>query len=218
MENFYPILQKVVLFEGLDRKELSSILECLQAQRRSYKKGSIILSAGSKPQYVGIVLSGKLHVVKDDRGGSRSILATLAESDIFAEALCCAKVAKSPVSVLCNTDADILLVEFSRILNTCSNACMFHQKLIANMLKIIAQKNLYLQGRMELIQTKSIRDKVLMYLGGFVEKQDSCFTIPHNRQEMADYLNVERSALSHELMRMKKEGLIEYRKDRFILF
>ena len=145
------------------------------------------------------------------------MLATLGEADIFAEALCCAGVEESPVSVLADTDAAVLLLGFSRILHTCPNSCTFHQTLIANMLQIVARKNLYLQGRMEIISMKSVRAKVLRYLSALAAVHGRDFTAPHNREQMADYLCVERSALSHELMRMKQEGLIAYRKDRFTL-
>ena len=212
------ILPSVSLFKGINDDELDSMLNCLQAKTVEYRKGSILLEAGSKPKYVGVVLSGCLHIVRDEIDGNRTLLATLGEADIFAEALCCADARESPVSVLADSDAVVLLLGFSRILHTCPNACAFHQILIANMLQTVAQKNLYLQSRMEIICMKSVRAKILQYLSTLTAaKHGRTFTVPHNREQMADYLCVERSALSHELMRMKQDGLIEYQKDRFTL-
>jgi CRP-like cAMP-binding protein len=217
MKLYEEALGAVNLFKGIASDDLVSMLDCLQAHPVQFKKGKHLLRAGERPAHVGVVLSGRLHVVKDDADGNHTLLAALGETDIFAEALCCAGVAESPVTVIADTDVTVMLLGFSRILSTCSNTCAFHQKLIENMLRIVAQKNLYLQDRMDLIRTKSVRTKVLAYLGIFAKKRGTDFTIPLNREEMADYLCVDRSALSHELIRMKRDGLISYRKNSFTL-
>jgi len=110
-----------------------------------------------------------------------------------------------------------MLLSFSQILHTCPNSCAYHTKLIENMLELIANKNLQLQSRMEIISLKAVRAKVMRYLESFVPKQGRNITIPFNREEMADFLCVERSALSHELSKMKRDGLIEYKKNKFFL-
>lgn len=217
MEKFDSILPSVSLFKDIEYGQLVSMLDCLQARTVEYSKGTTLLAAGDKPEYVGVVLSGRLHIVQDDIDGNRTLLAILGEADIFAEALCCADVAESPVSVLADMDTTVLLLAFSHILHTCPKACTFHQTLISNMLRIVAKKNLYLQSRMEIVCMKSVRAKVLRYLNTLAAKQGRSFIVPHNREQMADYLCVERSALSHEISRMRKEGLIDYRKNRFTL-
>ena len=217
MKLYREALGAVNLFKGIAADDLVSMLDCLQACPVKFKKGKHLLRAGDRPEHVGVVLAGRLHVVRDDADGNHTLLAALGETDIFAEALCCAGVAESPVTVIADTDVTVMLLGFSRILSTCSNTCAFHQKLIENMLQIVAQKNLYLQDRMELIRTKSVRAKVLSYLGIFARKRGIAFTIPLNREGMADYLCVDRSALSHELIRMKRDGLITYRKNSFTL-
>lgn len=217
-KKFDDVLRAVSLFKTISSDELSSMLDCLQARAVACRKGERILEAGNRPESVGIVLSGQFQIVRDDMDGNRTLLAVLAESDVFAEALCCAGVEESPVTVLAGTDAIAMLLQFSRILNVCPDSCEFHRKLIANMLRTLAQKNLYLQDRMELIRTKSVRARVLGYLSAFAAQHGREFSIPLNREEMADYLCVERSALSHELMRMKREGLIDYRKNKFVLY
>ena len=214
---YFDVLQTVGLFKGVDADNLAAMLTCLGSETKRVGRDEIILLAGDKPQAVGIVLSGQLHIVRDDYDGNRSLLAAVTPGELFAESLCCAGVLESPVTVMVAVDSTVMLLSFSRILHTCPNACAYHTKLIENMLGIIANKNMQLQSRMEIIGLKSIRAKVLRYLGSFMPGQGQPITIPFNREEMADFLCVERSALSHELMRMKKDGLIEYKKNRFIL-
>ncbi|MCL2867616.1 MAG: Crp/Fnr family transcriptional regulator [Clostridia bacterium] len=209
-------LESVELFEGIVSAELKAMLQCLGAQTKEMKRGAIILLAGDKPQYMGIVLDGQLHVVKEDYDGNRLLLAAITPGELFAEALCCAGVPESPVTVMAERDSSVMLLAFTRILRTCPNACARHAKLIENMLKIIASKNLHLQNRLETISIKSVRAKVLRYLESFISKQGRHITIPFNRRELADFLCVERSALSHELARMRQDGLIDYKKNRFL--
>ena len=217
MNEYYDILKTVSLFGQISDTDIKSALLCLGAEIRTVPKNGIILRTGEKPVHVGIVLTGKLHIVKDDYDGNRTLIAAAAPGEIFAEALCCAGVEESPISVLADEDAKVLLLRFDNILHTCPEACPYHQKLIENMLKLVANKNLYLQNRMEIISMKSIRMKFLRYLETFVQKQGKEIIIPFNREELADHLCVERSALSHELMKMKREGLLDYRKNKFIL-
>jgi len=218
MERYRGVIQNIGLFKGIAPETLASMLDCLQAQTVTYKKGSFVLSAGEKPEYVGALLSGQLQITRDDADGNRTLLTTLAPSDIFAEVFCCAGVDESPVNVMADADSTVMLLQFSRVLHTCPNSCQFHQTLIENMMRQIAQKSLYLQDRIEIIRIKSVRVKVLSYLNTFPVERGRSFTIPFNREEMADYLCVERSALSHELMRMKQDGLIDYYRNKFTLF
>ena len=218
MKEYYEILSNVDLFRGVSLDKFEKLLSCLNAQIASYKKGDIILMEGDKPVFVGIVLSGTVQIIKENYEGTRTIVAHLGQGDLFQEAICCAKVKESPVSVVADTAVVVVKLEASRILHTCSNCCEFHKTLIENMIEIIARKNLFLQSRIEIMRIKSVRQKVLQYLMAFVSEQNKGFiTIPFNREEMADYLCVERSALSHELARMKKDGLIDYRKNTFKL-
>lgn len=218
MKKYKELLASVNLFHGIPLNELIPTLDRLMARTEKYEKGAQLLTAGSKPDNVGVVLSGQLHIIKEDVDGNRTLLSTLYETDIFAETLCCANVEESPVTVLADTDSVVLLLPLTHILNTCPNACGFRGQLLGNMLKVVAQKNLYLQGRIELIRIKSVRTKVLGYLNTFAVRRGETFSIPLNREEMADYLCVERSALSHELMRMKRDRLIDYSKNRFTIW
>jgi len=215
--NFSDLLKSIGLFRGIEAASLQSMLSCLNAKTQSLKKGKFVLLAGNKPEFAGIVLSGQLHIIREDFDGNRSIVAAIRPGGIFAEALCCAGVSESPVTVVTAEDSIIMKLGIARILKTCPNSCSFHKKLIENTLRLIANKNLLLQSRMEILELKSVREKVMRYLESFMPKKDRDITIPFNREEMADFLSVERSALSHELAKMKKDGLIEYRKNHFIL-
>jgi len=208
---------KNLLFQGIGEAALEPMLRCIGVKTEQIQKGEIVLLAGEKPECIGVVLAGRLHILREDYDGNRSLLAAVAPGEIFAEALCCAGVAESPVTVLANVDSAVLLLPYQRILHTCPSLCAQHTKLIENLLRLTADKNLQLQNRMELISLKSVRAKVLRHLASFVPGQGRNITIPFNREEWADFLCVERSALSHELARMKRDGLIEYRKNRFIL-
>lgn len=218
MKMHFEILKSVKLFSDIDAAELETMLKCLGAEMKDAGKDRIVLLAGDKPQHVGIVFTGQLHIIREDYDGNRSLVAAVMPGEIFAEALCCAGIEESPVTVMAGVDSTVMLLPFSRILHTCPNACSYHTKLIENMLGLIATKNLRLQSRMEIVGLKSVRAKIVRYLESFLPKQDCEITIPFNREQLADFLCVERSALSHELSKMKKDGLIDYRKNKFILY
>lgn len=217
MKKYDEVLRGVRLFKGIDEKDLSSLLSCLDARIISPEKNEFVLMAGDRVNHIGIVLSGSLHIIKEDAEGERAVIAALSKGDFYAEALCCANVEMSPVSVLTNTKSSVMLIEYGRILHTCPSSCSFHAKLIENMLFIIAEKNIMLQNRMEIISQKTVRLKMLAFLEFFVGTRGEKAKIPFNREQLADYLCVNRSALSHELSRMKHDGLIDYHKNQFVL-
>lgn len=217
IEAYREVLRQVRLFEGIESGALSSMLACLDAHIVDFKKTELVLAAGNRVDKVGIVLCGQLHIIKEDINGERSLIASLEQGSIFGEALCCAGVTESPVSVLASTDAKVLLLGFRRILQTCSSACLFHTKLVENMLYVIAQANLLLQTRMGFLSKKTIRARVLEYFEQTASKQGISFTIPFNREELAEFLCVDRSALSRELSALKREGILDYKKNQFTL-
>ncbi len=218
LRKYLELLKSIPLFTGIAQNELESMLGCLEAQDTNVRKDEILLLAGKPPEHIGIVLTGQLHIVKEDYDGNRTLVAAITPGEIYAEALCCAGVRESPVTVLADCDSVVMLLRFDRILHTCPRSCGFHARLIENMLGVIARKNLMLQGRMEIISIRSVREKVLRYLNSFIHEPGQYITIPFNREELANYLCVERSALSHELSRMKKDGLIDYRKNQFCVW
>jgi len=215
LKNYLRVIIPAELFRDIEAADLETMLGCLGAEIKDVEKDGIVLLAGDRPTHVGMVLEGQLHVIRDDFDGNRTLIAAVAPGELFAEAFCCAGVTESPVSVVAAAPSRIMLMSFSRILHTCPSSCAHHAKLIENMLWIIANKTLMLHNRMEIVSMKSVRMKVLRFLESFAQKQGKDLTIPFNRDEMAEFLCVDRSALSHELMKMKHEGLIEYRKNRF---
>ena len=217
IKDHFHTLRSTGLFSGISDAELESVLDCVGAQKKVARKGKMILQAGDRPRHVGIVLAGQLHVVREDYDGNRSLISVLTPGDTFDEALCCAGVSESPVSVIAGLDSTVMLLSFERILHICTNACLFHGRLVENMLGLIAGKNLAMQSHMEILSMKTIRLKVMRHMESLGAKKDCEIAIPFSRDELANYLCVDRSALSHELSRMRRDGLIDYRKNRFVL-
>lgn len=219
MNKYTNILKKVKLFEGLSEHDTETALNCLGKKNAKFEKGDVIISAGEPVSDIGIVLNGSVQIMKEDFNGARSIISQLYPSAIFGEALACAGVKQSPVTVAALSNCDILFIPFSKITNTCNgNTCGFHSKVISNMLKILAQKNVFLNSKIEHLSKRSIREKLLSYLNEESRKHNSKeFTIPFNRNELADYLFLDRSAMSRELGKMRDDGLIEFDKSRFRL-
>ncbi len=218
MEKYLKILADGPLFAGIAPNELASLLGCLNAVQKRYVKNSHIFMAGDKVAAIGLMLSGRAHILQDDFWGNRSIIAQLTAGDLFAEAFCCAGVSKMPVSVMAAEDADILLIDYSKIITPCSAVCDFHKQLISNMLGIVARKNVMLTQKIEHATRRRTREKLLSYLSSrALTNGTDTFKIPFNRQELADYLAVERSAMCAELSKMRDEGLLDFKKNSFTL-
>ena len=206
------------LFDRIKEDDRSEMLKCLNAKKKQYKKGSTVLGRGGRTSEMGMVLEGSVHMVKDDFWGNRSILGQASPGQMFGEVYACLPRQGLEVDVVAAEDTEVLFLDVGRILTVCSSACSFHTRLIRNLLTILAEKNLMLTHKMEHMAQKSTRDKVLSYLSMEAEKQGGPeFAIPFNRQQLADYLSVDRSAMSRELSRMKAEGLLDYHRNRFRL-
>lgn len=217
MISFY-ILKKSPLFNGIDTDQLQSLLTCLSAIEKKYDKNEMILNQGDPIDSMGLVMSGHIHVVKDDFWGNRTILSDVAPSQMFAESFACSENQDLSVSVIAVEPTSVLFLDIKRLLNTCPSSCTFHTRLIQNLLSILAEKNLMLTGKIDHITKRTIREKVLSYLSAQSLKAESeKFEIPFNRQQLAEYLAVDRSALSQELSKLQKEGCISYHKNEFHL-
>lgn len=215
IENFRT-LKKCPLFADIEETEIAVALDCMNAKEVRTKKNEIIFAAGDRPENVGIVLDGSVHIVQEDYWGNRIILAAITAGGIFGEAFSCAEASFLPVSVLAHDSGAILLIDSRKIMTPCSSACLFHLRLISNLIKVLANKNIALTRKMEHITKKTTKDRVLSYLSecALAEGTNS-FTIPFNRQELADYLSVERSALSSTLSKMRDERIIWFEKNKF---
>jgi len=218
MENFYSILQKSPLFTWIGEGDIKTLLNCLSAVKRNFKKNRFIFLVGEIAETIGIVLSGAVHVVREDFWGKRKILARIEPGGLFGEAFACAGIESLPVSVMAAEDSEILFVNSKRITASCQSACVFHTKLINNLMLILAKKNVALTQNLEHITQPTTREKLLSYLSEQARLAGAAtFDIPFNREELADYLSVERSAMSAELSKMREAGLLFHHKNHFEL-
>ena len=211
-------LSKTVLFRGISPEEIKSMMGCLQAYTKNYTRGTIIHHAGDAVHSVGMVLSGSVSIENDDLWGNKSILDRVTPGQIFAENYACLPGELLMVNVVAVESTEILFLNTDKMFTVCSNTCMFHSKLVRNMLSISAQKSLNLSRRIMHTSSKSIRGRLLSYLSFQAAKHGSLeFEIPFNRQQLADYLSVDRSAMSNELSKMQRDGLLKVERSRFIL-
>ncbi|MBQ3080202.1 MAG: Crp/Fnr family transcriptional regulator [Clostridia bacterium] len=218
MQKYFDVLKKCALFHGIEENNLSSLLTCLGARVLNFDKKEAIFYEGDPAKHLGIVLSGSAQIITDDYLGNRSIVSTIEPSDLFAESFACAEAESIPVDIIASSKCSVMLIDCGHIMYTCSNTCAFHQQMIFNLMKDLAQKNIRFHQKAEITGKRSTREKLLAYLSQEAKKNKAReFDIPFNRQELADYLEVERSGLSAEISRMVKEGIIENRKNHFVL-
>ena len=218
MDKYFGILSKCPLFADIAREDLLRMLVCLGARVEHFDKKYTVFAEGSIARYIGIVLSGSVQIVHVDYFGNRSILAAMGPSEMFAEDFAAAEVQSLPVTVIADEPADVMLIDCSHILHTCHNNCGFHQQLIFNLMKDLAKKSIRLHQRIEVTSKRTTREKLLAYLAIEAQKAGRHgFDIPFDRQELADYLEVDRSGLSAEIGKLKKEGILDSHKNHFIL-
>ncbi len=218
MERYFPILKTAPLFAGIEENNLSAMLECLGAKERHYRKGETVFSEGEPATHMGILCTGAAQVERVDYNGNRTIVSGIDPGELFAESFASAEVEHLPVSVTVTEDSDVLLLDARRITQSCCNACAFHQQMIYNLLKITAQKSIQLHQRAEIISHRTTRDKLMAYLALQAKlKNSQKFTIPFDRQELADYLEVDRSGLSAEISKLRNEGVLNCHRSEFEL-
>lgn len=219
MKDILRVLKKCNLFEDFKVEEIENLLNCLDYKIKNYNKNDIVLLSGNEIRFIGIVLNGELQITRDDVFGNSIILSKISISDMFAEAIVCSNIEKSPVTVTSTSKSMIIYLSYNKIINVCSNVCEFHTKLVYNMLKIISEKNILLNNKIEILSSKSIREKLNIFFTNQIEKNGTNkFKIPYSRLELANFLNVNRSALSRELSNMQNEGLLKFNKNTFEIF
>jgi cAMP-binding proteins - catabolite gene activator and regulatory subunit of cAMP-dependent protein kinases len=217
MEREYKILAQAALFKGMEEEEIESVLGCLGGQAKNYGKNQFLIQAGTRGfTSLGIVLGGSVQIIKEDITGNRMIIAVMEEGEIFGETFACVGMKQTFVSVVSSEESRVLWFPMDRIISPCSKVCGFHSRLIANLLEILARKNLFLNQKMELLSKRTIRDKIMSFLIlQMEESQSRIFDIPFNRNEMADYLCIDRSAMSRELGNLKREGILDFHRNTF---
>lgn len=215
MEKDINNFEKCVLFKGIEKSQLLSMLDCLETQIKEYKKGQSVFQNGNKINKCGIVLKGELQIVQYDYFGNRSILLKIGENQLFgmAYALCDLPL---PICIESSEDSLILFINTQKIITPCKNSCQNHLILINNLLSILATKNVKLNQKIECLSKRTTREKILNYLTKqSVQNNSKTFKIPYDRQGLADYLCVERSTMSVEISKLQKEGLIKTNKNYF---
>ena len=218
MKKYSEILKKCPLFAGIKEEDLYVMLQCLGARVLAFDKKYTIFMEGNPAKYIGIILSGSAQIIRTDFYGNRSILAEVGPSELFGEAFACAETKELPVTVIANEPSEVMLIDCAHILHTCQNNCGFHQQLIFNLMKDLALKTLTFHRKIEITTQRTTRDKLLTYLAMEAGRANSNrFTIPFDRQELADYIEVDRSGLSAEISKLRKEGVLHSRKNTFEL-
>lgn len=214
----YIFLSKTNLFRGTSAEEIKSMLHCLNAEKKSFLKNEVIYHAGNTVTSLGMVLSGSAFIENDDLWGNKSVLDLILPGQVFGETYASLPGEPLMFHVVASEATEVLFLNVNRLIKVCPNSCEHHSKLIQNLLCIFAQKNLNLTRRSLHTAPKSIRSRLLSYLSAQAIRQGRRdFVIPFNRQQLADYLNVDRSALSNELSKMQRDGLIQVEKNHFRL-
>ena len=218
MKKYIPVLKRTKLFSGVGEEDIASLLSCLGARKKEYKKGEYILREGEHISDVFILVEGKIHIQKDDYWGNRSILSVISVGEMFGEGYAAPESGALLNDVVAVEDSLVIFFDVKRILTTCSSACRFHNMIVQNMFFAISDKNRRLVQKLGHMSGRTTRAKLISYLSEEAKRQgSSAFTVPFNRQQLADYLCVDRSAMSNELCKMRDEGMIRFEKSRFEL-
>ena len=204
------------LFDGIDPEDYMAMLSCTGYHIGVFRKGDIVAFEEENIKHIGVVISGAVDMIKEDLWGNKTMLVRIRKNDVFGETFACGSDNLSIVTFQVYEDAQILFMPFARVMRSCTMACQFHHRLIENMVRVIANKNRDLMRKVEAVSKRSIREKLLSYLSIQAQTQASrYFEIPLGRVELAEYLCVDRSALTRELVKMKEEGLIDYDRNCF---
>lgn len=218
LEKYYNQIKNSPIFYGMNDEELRGLLECFNARVRRYEKDEMIICQGSMISNLYLILDGEVNIEKDSYWGRRIIISRLSRNDNLALSFVGSKDVESSVDAIAIKDTLVLVLSYEKCTSMCQNACTRHKVLINNLFQILSKENIELIQKIENVSQKTIRDKLLTYLSNEAQKRHSnSFDIHFNRQDLADYLNVDRSAMSFELSKLQKEGLIEYNKNHFEL-
>ena len=218
MKEFFPVIRSAPLFSGISEEELTVMLSFLRAEKRVFPKGAFVLRASDTADSIGLVLSGTVLVIQEDIWGNRNILSKAGLGQTFAAAYACAIGSRLNMSVIAETPVTVMFLNVKRILNVCPSACSHHSRIIRNLLGELAEKNLRFNEKLTHMGQRTTRSKIMSYLSSEAQRLGKYeFDVPFSRQQLADYLGVERSGLSLELGKMRSEGLLDFRKSHFVL-
>lgn len=212
------LLKRTKLFYGITENEMGAMLECLSAAKHSYKKGDYVFRRGERIASVAVLLEGRVHIQKVDYWGNQSILSEVSEGELFGEVYACLGGEEILNNAVAVKPSVVLFLDINRILTMCPSGCRFHERLVRNLLAVLASKNRMLTQKLEHMSQRTTREKLLSYLSEqSLKKGSSSFDIPFSRQQLADFLSVDRSAMSNELCKMRDEGILQFDKNHFEL-
>lgn len=218
MKNFLAVLRSSLLFSGVSENELTDMLSCLDTRKESFPKDTFLLRVGDTAESIGLVLSGSVLIIQEDIWGNRNILSKSGSGQTFAAAYACAPGSVLNVSVIAETPVVAMFLNVKRIMNVCPSACAHHSRIVQNLLGELAEKNLSLGEKLTHMGQRTTRAKLMSYFSAEAQRLGKYeFDISFSRQQLADYLAVERSGLSLELGKMKKDGLLDFHKNHFVL-
>ncbi|MBO5970599.1 MAG: Crp/Fnr family transcriptional regulator [Clostridia bacterium] len=218
MKKYIEILKKTKLFVGIGDGDIEAMLSCLGATVRSFKKGEYVFHEGEKIQFITVLLEGCILVQRDDYWGNRSIINRIGVGEMFGEAYATPGSGELLNDVVAIEESTVMFFDVLRILTVCPSACRFHSLTVQNLVCAISEKNRSLVAKLGYMSNRSTRGKLLAYLSDEAKKQhSSSFEIPFNRQQLADFLYVDRSAMSNELCKMRDEGILKFEKNKFTL-
>lgn len=216
MKKYVNILKNISLFENIPSSHIPELLSRLDVYVKNYRKNEYIMLTGDPVHFIGIILQGNIQIIQDDFYGNRNITASFDDGSLFAEAFVCAGISTIPVDILASTNTEIMFIDSGKIFASCRGCCEYHHILIANLLRIVATKNMILSQKLQCISHKTTEGKILSYLNSQAKIHGSYeFDIPFNRQGLADYLGVERSAMSTVINQLVKQKVIETNRSHF---
>lgn len=218
MKKDFELMKRCPLFDNMDDRKLDLILKSPYTKVRDFPKNQTVIAEGEKTDRIGIVLSGAVHIVRNDYYGNRSIIAHIEAPQIFAEVFAFSEAKAIPVSVISSEDCRIMLIGLKNLLNENFDGNIFYAKLTNNLLRLVTEKNLKLNEKIEIISKRTTREKIMAFLMSQAKlNQSDTFTIPYDRQALADFLEVDRSAMSAEISKLRAEGIIESNRSEFRL-
>ena len=218
MKNFFPVIRSAPLFSGVSEAELTAMLSCLRAEKKDFPKEAFVLRAGDTADAIGLVLAGSVLIIQEDIWGNRNILSKAGPGQTFAAAFACAPGSRLNMSVRAETPVTAMFLNVTRILTLCPSACAHHSRIIRNLLGELAEKNLRFSEKLTHMGQRTTRAKLMSYFSAEAQRLGTYeFDIPFSRQQLADYLGVERSGLSLELGKLRSEGLLDFHKSHFAL-
>ena len=218
MKEYIELLKGTQLFYGVSETEITAMLNCLQARVLTFKKGEYVFREGEHMDKITVLVSGKLLVQQDDFWGNRSIVNVIRIGEMFGEAYVAPESGAILNDVVAEENSTVISFDVRRILTVCSTACRFHSMVVQNLFFAISEKNRKLVQKIGHMSKRSTRAKLLSYLSEEAKRHNNRhFTIPFNRQQLADFLCVDRSAMSNELCKMREEGLVEFDRNEFTL-